>query len=251
MNNEAFKNFEDIKWKFMKVSFRKEFLDNSNKQTTLSIFEENGDLNEKAVYYAVCKAWSDMYPINIDNIRSITNDPNDPNKKETCIKSIVELFEKYFTTSPAPEDSKGFEKRHKDLCHDFKNILYNKYGVECKYGRAQKIINMTFKYLYCYKDADEIDEKYFKFCHMPLDMYTLSWYYKISDIRIIGWSYINENLYYAIQEQIRSYVNHNSKYTVLQAEFIIWFNEKNNYFELKNATAEDICNNIKDLIIKH
>ena len=61
----------------------------------------------------------------------------------------------------------AFKVWHKTICNDFlerfKPIL-NQYGYDAdkslKYGKAQKIVNMTFKYLFCFDDAKNYAEKF-------------------------------------------------------------------------------------------
>lgn len=56
-------------------------------------------------------------------------------------------------------------------CDQFKESSYKDLGT---YGKAQKIINMSFKYLFCCEDAEE-HHAHFQYCHMPLDSFTLEW----------------------------------------------------------------------------
>jgi len=95
-----------------------------------------------------------------------------------------------------------------------------------KCGQAQKILNMAFKYLYCCKDIREGKAKHFKYCHMPLDSYTLAWYKRECDTQYDGeaWSSIDDIVKYArITESIRQKLNREN---VLLAEFGIWQEEK-------------------------
>lgn len=111
-----------------------------------------------------------------------------------------------------------------------------------KFGFAQKFINMSFKYLYCFDDADRANLKY---CHLPLDRFTIAWYKKYGEKSFIkefkkikySWSNIEAELYFNIQDDIakklRNGINYpinckDKKQTVklpesrLEAEFIIW-----------------------------
>ena len=54
--------------------------------------------------------------------------------------------------------------------HERKNIYEN-----LRYGKAQKIVNMMFKHLYCMEGAEKY-ENLFESCHMALDSYTLEWF---------------------------------------------------------------------------
>lgn len=52
------------------------------------------------------------------------------------------------------------------------------------YGKAQKIINMTFKYLYCFYHTKKEYEAHFNYCHMPLDSYTLEWFKRTTSMKL-------------------------------------------------------------------
>ena len=93
-------------------------------------------------------------------------------KKEDALKDIAEAFNKYFKKRP-PCDRDNFNNIHNNICQIWCKAFPDDdpLGV---FGKAQKIVNMTFKYLYCCSDADNYKD-YFNYCHMPLDSYTLEW----------------------------------------------------------------------------
>jgi len=123
-------------------------------------------------------------------------------------------------------------------------------------GYAQKFICMTFKYLYCFSSS--ASQKFlFNDCYMPLDKYVLNWVrrFKEKSINIQlnrinnTWSKMSCSLYYQIQDFINKTLSKSIKYIVkyprfgsqddvvlpnysIQAEFIIWHQEKLN--EIKN-----------------
>lgn len=173
-------------------------------------------------------------------------------EKIKMMKPIIERMFAYFHSD---------EDRFADCftaCIDLsKSILDNN-----RYGIAQKFTNMAFKYLYCYSDADEFEEK-FRECHMPLDKYTLRWVKRLKDTTInqrLGairgaWANIDKPLYDAIQERITETLNNRCTYTIsfnknatettcilpehkLYAEFIIWHQEKINEWHALIARAE-------------
>ena len=88
--------------------------------------------------------------------------PNDNNE------SFVSMFEDYFNSDE--KDETAFDNWHYDACKSFIGPVKKKYNVE--YGKAQKIVNMTFKYLYCnnYSKKSKYDH-----CHIPLDSVILDW----------------------------------------------------------------------------
>lgn len=93
--------------------------------------------------------------------------------KECFFKSLAEKIQEAFTN----KENKTFDDWHKEACDFFISQLGEQYPAT--YGQAQKVINMTFKYLYCLKGADAEEYKIiFDKCHMPLDSYTLEWVFQ-------------------------------------------------------------------------
>lgn len=162
--------------------------------------------------------------------------------KGDAFEAVSEKLEEYFN-GDACGNAEKFDEKHKELCDKWKkNFPNSNLGT---YGKAQKIVNMAFKYLYCCKDACE-KEDYFKYCHIPLDSFTLEWFCrecrdKIVKSKIASWSAIaeydlsdekknndndndNEKKYYNymfFQEKFREMYSEN-ELTPLQAEFIKW-----------------------------
>lgn len=185
--------------------------------------------------------------------------------------SFVKKFIDYFFEKPFEfKEQKDFDNWHHDMCELFLRTLEKRYQGGLHYGKAQKIVNMTFKNAYCLKGSRNLDE-YYKWCHMPLDSITLEWvgrtqatiksidpdYCYLRKGRIPSWSKMNYkeeddfknsegNPYYSykeIQEAIFTYFakyvekNKATEYlkncTPLKAEFFVW---KYMQFEL---SAED------------
>lgn len=163
------------------------------------------------------------------------------NEKENAKDSIVKKISEYFFDF-APCEQEAFDKLHNDLCmlwcEQFKG---NDLGT---YGKAQKIINMTFKYLFCCKSAER-NRAYFKYCHMPLDSFTLEWIKrnvkdgnsKLCVGKVAPWSKLqcsdgkyftgtDNKEYYAYGcyvRWIRDYIqDKNLEIFPLELEFIVW-----------------------------
>lgn len=94
-------------------------------------------------------------------------------------------------------------------------------------GQTQKILNMAFKYLCCCEDIRNQYEEHFRWCHMPLDSFTLKWYTdncNVAEYHHEVWSKIDDlALYRSIQAEIREKLGGGS---VLLQEFPIWQQEK-------------------------
>lgn len=191
-----------------------------------------------------------------------------------------------------PKDGKRekFEKKSDDII-DLANIIYNyifcngefvhhkvclslidKYGMT--YGQAQKIINMTFKYIFCIKNFREKEEKFEK-CHMPLDSIMLEWIVRniegIEKKRVGTWSSMKHKKDVQSEENytyedyikvIETYCRENSTYPlkidfenwnkmklVLSAEeFILSFKSEIKRRDLKEKTFDGLISEIENII---
>ena len=93
--------------------------------------------------------------------------------KDSVVDRIAKCMKEENSGETENEKQKNFDMMHHELCE--KMIKAFSKEIMITYGQAQKIINMAFKYLYCFQS---IDRKYFKNCHMPLDSFTLEWLYR-------------------------------------------------------------------------
>lgn len=174
--------------------------------------------HEDILEYAVHKAYIDMQPRTIKGHEII--------KTAKLRNDLADRFCKYFN-DPAPSTKSDFDKIHSDFCDFFLTELNKIFAsTPQEFGKAQKVINMAFKYLYCFDDATSY-LPHFTYCHMPIDSYTLNWcfdnglYDKKSDIP--NWSTLNKRDYYDLCGKIRTTLLHKSP---LIEEFVIWPEEK-------------------------
>ena len=139
---------------------------------------------------------------------------------------MADRFCKYFN-DPAPSTEYDFDKIHSDFCDFFLTELNKIFAsTPQEFGKAQKVINMAFKYLYCFDDAT-LFLPHFEYCHMPIDSYTLNWCfdnfakksYKKSDIP--NWSTLKKPDYDTLCAGIRTKLK-----SPLIEEFVIWPDEK-------------------------
>ena len=91
--------------------------------------------------------------------------------------NLASKIQTYFQT-PAPNNLTCFDELHNKWCDAFISDLKDKRYTSTTYGQAQKVVNMTFKYLYCLDDATTTYNKYFEFCHVALDSFTLEWIWR-------------------------------------------------------------------------
>lgn len=152
-------------------------------------------------------------------------------------------FVKYFQEDPLPETE--FDDWHHTTCqmfldnldgkNDFQDkTLYPPIYKNLKYGKAQKIVNMMFKHLYCFNSEENWEDKwapYFQHCHITLDNFTLEWFERQvpPHKRIESWSNLDydgavvetENYLFYL-EKIRKFFQDKENLTAFQAEFYIW-----------------------------
>lgn len=198
--------------------------------------------NKKDIFLAVKKAYIDMSPRTFEKNKGWWKDPKNVkitksgNPKEERLKVVEESWQKdkrgifewladefytYFQN-----DCTDFNDWHKTVCSKFLNkfkLILSEYGYDAekslKYGKAQKIVNMTFKYLLCFDDANEYNSK-FNECHMPIDSYILNWYNDSGENKCtVAWSDLEKEQYYKIQEDIKNIL---VGYNPFLAEFYIW-----------------------------
>lgn len=160
------------------------------------------------------------------------------NKDKTGImRKLSKAIEAFLNSPEPPRNKEGFDEIHDKMCEEVKKGFISLGYPNYEYGQAQKLVNMAFKYYYCFYDAPD-KEKYFSFCHLPIDRYILVWYYRV----ILGekksfddlppWSKMSEQKIRKIQDSIFEYMSKNpivkkgNKLTPLEAEFYIWYEEK-------------------------
>ena len=200
-------------------------------------FWEDGakmSIDKSGIKESLSRALNDFTPRTEEIKEKITRDKM-LEKLEEC--GFLAAFEKHFEDSA--KSQYDFDDWHHEMCEKFLACFNNKNFNNLKYGKAQKIVNMTFKNIYCLRDA-ESKEDYFKYCHMPLDSLTLEWVYrkvkptngaKYTRNNIPAWSKLcydssKENAsilsYKSIQEDIRKHFENSTEWTPLTAEFVIW-----------------------------
>lgn len=184
-------------------------------------------------------AYRDMTP---RHLKGIGKKPED---KKEIFNWLAWEFKKYFNDKP--KDENGFDKWHYEICEEVRSRIEAICTVGVHFGKAQKLINMSFKNFYCFSDYENFTD-HFKYCHMPLDSYTLSWFTNAVDYKkaLDSWSNMNYPDYFEIQNTIRNYFKskHNETYhdsdgNVLSpfiAEFYIW--AEPNYIKANNKWLE-------------
>lgn len=194
------------------------------------VVSDKGNLKE-AVDWAVEKAYGDAK-------RTMTGIGKFEDGKKNALKGMKEKFVEYFSGAVI-EEEEAFNEKHKELCECWTNEFGEIDANLAKYGKAQKIVNMTFKYMYCWyykhpsKRGQEEDKKKFQSCHMTLDSYTLNWIYdrtykeerkKISFTKSVKWSSLDSvEDYLGIEELAKKAIERVfGEMPAIEAEFLIW-----------------------------
>ncbi len=158
-------------------------------------------------------AYSDMMTAGRYYSASFLND-----KKEICSATNSAITESNFVFS---------RKIIKDISLLFcDNTISNDNHYVTGFGLAQKLINMTFKYLYVFSDLIFVDKAIpdFSSCDCPLDSIII----KKAHIKDCVWSKLTEQQYLECQAKITELLNANtldlelSKLGNLAYDFINW-----------------------------
>ena len=237
--------------------------------------------DEVAIYESIERAVPDVTPRTLTKLSDVESNILQSITCKDKRENLVSLLSQYFEEDmPASQDA--FNDWHKKVCDSILSILKALY-TEVHYGKAQKILNMTLKNLYC-TPFGQSRKEYFNFCHMPLDSYTLEWAYRnvysylrsldepqketLTKERTPSWSNLHsesesndvEEKYYTYQfltERIIQYFGAYNKHfgqnlTVLQAEFVIWkdiqleLSLENLYSQLLSSSPSPLSKKVKN-----
>ena len=193
---------------------------------------------------AITRATRDLMARTLKRVRPETESFN-----TAVIGVLLPKINEWFSL---PQDSitqDTFDDWHREACKEILSVLrafyINQDGTPVAYGKAQKIVNMTMKGLYCL-DGTKKKELHFQYCHMALDSFILEWFCRqvmpwynkgkkakerIKKTSIVSWSVIPEGDgdapygYDTYVQHIRNYFDAEHPYdglAPLQAEFFIW-----------------------------
>ena len=139
------------------------------------------------------------------------------------LKSISNKIWEYFNVKHKAGDTttkKEFDELHEELCQLFLDET-KKLGKAYTYGNAQKLINMTFKYLACFQDYPAF-AALFDYCHAPIDNISLKQFkgvgvpnilkdgltYKYSyRKRDCSWTQLDKDAYLSLVEDYRNKID--------------------------------------------
>jgi hypothetical protein len=154
-------------------------------------------------------------------------------EQRRSFKQAVLLFIRNLMTEP-PEIQQDFDVLHHQCCQQC--LEANSLGeAHIRYGQAQKLVNMSLKYLYnefatYYPNANRFqfpDNNVEYLFHLPIDKQIrtrLVTRYHFSDPTSLPWSKWTYGDYITFQSQLRARINHN--YKPLEIDYLLWNTEE-------------------------
>ena len=227
----------------------------------VDFLNNDGGVNEEAIKIALKMAFPDITPRTMtrENWNDLVAFDKLPEelynyKEKDQSEAYGVIIKNWFCLSEENIKDKEFDKIHCNACDTVVEFLKcNGYTEEsATYGKAQKVVNMMFKHLFCLamKDDGTVEkEKHFEFCHMALDSFTLEWLKRTKDSKksnivkgkVDSWSAIQKSStetytkkskdkeltfysYKTLVNMIRDIIPQKDYpcLTPFQAEFIIW-----------------------------
>lgn len=170
-------------------------------------------------------AYKDMTPRHLKGIGKFKDE------KKEVFDYITNQFVIYFSHPSKSKDE--FDNWHKNFCEELCRRFIKLTGIELKFGKAQKIVNITFKHLYCFKDA-ETKSEHFKYCHIPIDSNVIDWCKGNAGLipPPTAWSFIEYSDYHKFEDSLYQWLNsknntiyrdsNGTPYSLLQLDFIAW-----------------------------
>lgn len=170
---------------------------------------------------------------------------------ENVFDQIAEEFIKYFKSDDM--NRREFDHWHRDLCNKLTDLFHGikpEYGTKMTAGKAQKVINITFKHLYLFPD---VNENKFRHCHVVIDSYVIDWGLK-NGVLVSSkkwnktWSKLNYVEYIRLQCMFRKRLYQKERFRnqyMIAAEFYIW--EEGKYDRKTRETTDALSFSATDI----
>ena len=162
-------------------SIRKVFWDGKIRKTQY----EWGD---PGIKIAIKRAFADLTARTMTRRKDVVGTENEIKNNEFHEKICEEPYlfldkikEWFEADHSSAEEKEGlYDVWHGEACEIVIAFLKTQYvEADATYGKAQKIVNMTMKNLFCLEGAREHDDNgKFDCCHMALDSFTLEWFWR-------------------------------------------------------------------------
>ena len=182
-------------------------------------------MDRELISYFIWKAYLDMMP---RTFRKLNPDSKiDPVAREKVLDMFETEIIKWLISSEE-NYSVWHKKCVEKFVKDFNMEVLDKKYKPIAFGKGQKIVNMTMKYLSTCDNASNYEEHFID-CHMPLDSYILKWYYQnvsSDNPKRNCWSHLTFQEYSVIQDNIRKYFEKSGKNPFVE-EWEIWHKIRN------------------------
>ena len=145
------------------------------------LLDANGQIPQVVILDALSRAFRDITPRTMTRKKLAPGDTkvefcNMPKKLLSFSGSDGMPFQEQIENWFYKKTEADFASVHHKACITVQTFLKNHYEEEsCTYGKAQKVINMMFKHLYCMDGAENAEDR-FQDCHIALDSFTLEWF---------------------------------------------------------------------------
>ena len=147
---------------------------------------EQYEWNDKGWKLAVKRACGDLMARTLTPKPSTDGEPKKSLAEQLCGEAeqtgrtpFLEHLGKGFDQKRLWKNEDEFDVWHHDACGIvwaiLRDLYTNRDESPVQYGKAQKIVNMTLKYMYCLEGAETYEDN-FRYCHMALDSFTLEWF---------------------------------------------------------------------------
>ena len=180
--------------------------------------------------------------------------------KENALKTLDEYISDFTSKSV------NYDEWHNKLCLEIKSCYSKEINDglldRFTYGNAQKLVNMTMKYLYLLSETEiEFDDEeirtllnkvnaFSSSLHIPVDSYIIDAIWRNTDIKlplrenatakrqnknykcpsdyVAGWSTWDEDTYKTVKNELFKYLKHNKINKPIEWESVMWIEEAKN-----------------------
>lgn len=193
-------------------------------------------------------------------LRSMRKKVNEKHRAEInhLLTDIGDRIHDYFVLEPnSINDQINFDAFHDELCDLFlkgiNKIRKNARSFELSYGQAQKLINLTFKYLTTYSDYETYADL-FRFSHMTIDgtvlrtlrsKQKLLQYLGVDSVRVNfviehGWTSMTKEQYHDLLIEYRRAIDpYLGDKSYMHLEYCIWNTKRHLLIDLQNSGGVD------------
>ncbi len=246
--------------KIIKEELREQFWDDIKRSSQERHEREISNVNDvvsavKEIYYG-----SSIYPRK--GPQSFRKEVNKKyrDKIDLLLTDIGTRIHDYFVLNPNCANSQtNFDIFHDELCDSFLNginkIREKAHFAELNYGQAQKLINLTFKYLTEYSDYETYADL-FHFSHMVIDKTILDTIESPVELsKFLGieleagviilqhyWTHMSEKEYHDLLAEYRKVIDpHLGDESYMHLEYCIWNSKKHPHqpIDLQNSGGVD------------